>query len=298
MPITVFAAFAQTLRNAAQRHLIKDLGTIGATSVRFIYGLPFAVIWFALVKNYFDLPIPDLPLAFWLWVTFAAVGQIAGTALLLRVMAERNFAIGVAYSKTEVVQVALIAVFLLGDHLSVLASIAIILSALGVILISSSSGIGSLRDLVKSWQSKTALLGIASGAGFACASVGFRGTTQVLHESNFLMAAAVTLVVSQLLQSVLMMLWLAWNDAPVLKKIASFWRESLLAGFMGAAASAGWFSAMAIEPVAHVRTLGLVELFFTLVISRRVFREQLRAIEWCGMGLLAVGLVMITLMRH
>ena len=36
IPVTVWAAFAQTLRNAAQRHLVTDLGTLGATLVRFL----------------------------------------------------------------------------------------------------------------------------------------------------------------------------------------------------------------------------------------------------------------------
>jgi len=38
IPITLWAAFAQTLRNAAQRHLTADLGTLGATLVHQIPG--------------------------------------------------------------------------------------------------------------------------------------------------------------------------------------------------------------------------------------------------------------------
>ena len=51
IPITIAAAAAQTLRNATQRHLSADLGTLGATLVRFLYGLPFAALWlFAVVQ--------------------------------------------------------------------------------------------------------------------------------------------------------------------------------------------------------------------------------------------------------
>jgi drug/metabolite transporter (DMT)-like permease len=64
---------------------------------------------------------------------------------------------------------------------------------------------------------------------------------------------------------------------------------------MGAAASAGWFTAFAIEPAAHVRTLGLVELLFSLAIAHRLFRERLSAVELAGVGLLAVALVIVTL---
>jgi drug/metabolite transporter (DMT)-like permease len=73
------------------------------------------------------------------------------------------------------------------------------------------------------------------------------------------------------------------------------WKPSLFAGFMGAAASAGWFTAFAIETAAHVRTLGLVELIFSLAVARRFFREKLTRLELVGMTLIAAGVVLITL---
>ena len=100
------SASTQTLRNAAQRHLTRDLGTLGATLVRFLYGLPFAALWLGIVSIGGGFAVPAPSAAFAVWVTAGAVGQIAATALLLRAMAERNFAIGVAYSKTEIIQVA------------------------------------------------------------------------------------------------------------------------------------------------------------------------------------------------
>jgi drug/metabolite transporter (DMT)-like permease len=66
---------------------------------------------------------------------------------------------------------------------------------------------------------------------------------------------------------------------------------------MGAAASGGWFTAMTIEPAAHVRTLGLIELLFSYAISRRVFRERLARRELLGIALLALALVIVTLRR-
>ena len=66
---------------------------------------------------------------------------------------------------------------------------------------------------------------------------------------------------------------------------------------MGATASAGWFTAMAIEPVAHVRTLALLELLFASAISRKLFRERLSRLEIVGMLLLTAGLVVVTLGR-
>src|SRR5689334_5627844 len=104
IPLTIWAGFAQTLRNAAQRHLVADLGTLGATLVRFLYGLPFAALWFVIVLVASGDSVPNTNVEFVLWVLLGAVAQIAATALLLKVMSERNFTLGVAYSKTELVQ--------------------------------------------------------------------------------------------------------------------------------------------------------------------------------------------------
>jgi drug/metabolite transporter (DMT)-like permease len=294
IPITLWAAFAQTLRNAAQRHLTAELGTVGATSVRFIYGLPFAVLWLFAVKKVIGESWPDLPAEFWKWITLGAITQIAGTALLLKVMAERNFALGVAYSKTEAVQVAIIAVFFLGDRLSVGATIAVVVATLGVILISTTNDAHPVRRLLSGWTTKSAWLGLGAGAGFALSAVGFRGATVSLAPTHYVLSAAITLVIAQCMQSTLLGVWMRLREDGTLTKLFRAWRGSILAGFMGAAATAGWFTAMAIEPIAHVRTLGLIELVFSLVVSRRVFREHLRRIEWIRITLLGCGLILVT----
>jgi drug/metabolite transporter (DMT)-like permease len=89
--------------------------------------------------------------------------------------------------------------------------------------------------------------------------------------------------------------WLLWRQRAVVLALAGVWRPSLLAGLMGAAASVGWFTAFAIEPAAHVRTLGLVELLFSFAIARRFFKERLSFAELAGVALLALALVMVTL---
>ena len=295
IPITVWAAFAQTLRNAAQRHLTGDLGTLGATLVRFLYGLPFAVLWLALVHAVqgVALPQPNGPFAF--WVVTSGLSQIVATALLLRVMAERNFALGVAYSKTEIIQVALFGFVFLGDPVTVVAALAILCGTIGVLLLSPADRERPFRTLLTGWTTRSALLGLGSGAAFALAAVGYRGAALALDGAPFLVAAAYTLVAAQAFQTLALGGWLAWRDAPVVRRVLWAWRASLFAGFMGAAASAGWFTAMAIEPVAHVRTLGLIELVFSAIVSRRFFRERMSALEIAGMSLLAAGLVIVTL---
>jgi drug/metabolite transporter (DMT)-like permease len=297
IPVTIWAAFAQTLRNAAQRSLTDTLGTLGATLVRFLYGLPFAALWLWAVHAVGGLEIPVPNVRFATWVVVGAVAQIVATALLLRVMAERNFALGVAYSKTEIIQVALFGLAFLGDPITAVAALAIALGTLGVLLIAPADKERPLRALVTGWTSRSALIGLGSGASFALSAVGYRGAALALEGASFLIAAAFTLLVAQIIQTVLLGGWLLARDPAVIGRVLRAWRASLFAGFMGAAASAGWFTAMAIEPVAHVRTLGLVELVFSAIVSRRFFRERMTPREIAGMALLVAGVVIVTLRR-
>jgi drug/metabolite transporter (DMT)-like permease len=297
IPITLWAALAQTLRNAAQRHLVKELGTLGATLVRFLYGLPFAALWLLAVHALggFDLPAPNREFAS--WVALGALSQIVATALLLRVMAERNFALGVAYSKTELLLVAAFGFVFLSDRISALTAIAIALGTSGVLLLSPADRERPLRSMVAGWTSRPALLGLGCGACFALSAVGYRGAALALHGTPFLMAAAFSLMAAQILQTILLVGWLLVRDGMVIVRVFRAWRASLFAGFMGAAASAGWFTAMAIQPVASVRTLGLTELLFSYVVSRRIFRERLTRLELAGIGVLTLGLIIVTLQR-
>lgn len=297
IPVTLWAAFAQTLRNAAQRHLTKELGTLGATLVRFLYGLPFAAAWLGGVKAFGGWEIPASDLAFFLWVTFGAVSQIAATALLLRTMQERNFTLGVAYSKTEIVQVAVFGLVVLGDPITATAAFAVACGTAGVLLLSPADKMRPFASLAAGLSSRPALLGLGSGAGFAFSVIGYRAAALSLGDVPFLMAAAWTLLVAQAIQTVLLGGWLLARNPDVVVRVLRAWRASLFAGFMGAAASVGWFTAFTLTTAAHVRTLGLIELVFSMMISRRLFSERLAPIEYAGVALLTLGLVAITLWR-
>jgi drug/metabolite transporter (DMT)-like permease len=295
--VTIWAAFAQTIRNAAQRHLTTELGTLGATLVRFLYGLPFALLWLLAVREFTGMGVPQVNARFWCWVLLGALSQIVATALLLRTMQARNFALGVAYSKTEVLQVAVFGLVFLGDPISPPAAAAVASGTFGVLLLSPLDKARPLRAFVTGWTSRTALLGLACGGLFALSAVGYRGAALALPHTHFLMAGAITVVAAQLLQTILLGGWLLARNPAVVGRVLRAWRVSLFAGFMGAAASAGWFTAFALEPVAHVRTLGLIELIFSYAVARRLFRERLSRLELAGMALLALGVAIIVLAR-
>ena len=290
--VTIAAAAAQTARNAAQRHLTPVLGTMGATLVRFVYGLPFAVMIFAAVATIGGYTVPPMSLAFVWWVVIGSTSQIVATAWLLRVMQDRNFALGVAYAKTEVIQIGVFGLVFLGDPLTPPMILAIAFSTVGLILL---SPLGQhIGQFISGFTSRTALMGLASGAGFGIASIGYRGAALALP-TDYPMAAVTTLVVGLALQTVLLGTWMLVKSAPVVVSVLREWRRSLFAGAMGAIASALWFTAFAIEAAANVRTLALIEIFFGYAVSRQLFREHFSRLEIIGMLLLLVGLVVVTL---
>src|ERR1700742_3729250 len=140
---TLIAAAAQTARNAMQRELTANLGTVGATHVRFLFGFPFALLFlFGLVAVTGD-KLPPPPPAFWPWVLAGALGQIAATALMLAAMGERSFVVAYAYIKTEPVQVALFGLIFLGDRLTLPIALAVVIATAGVIVMSLKPGAGS-----------------------------------------------------------------------------------------------------------------------------------------------------------
>jgi drug/metabolite transporter (DMT)-like permease len=285
---TVIAAGGQVLRNAAQKELTQTLGTVGATHVRFLFGLPFGLLFLMLVLIGTGVPFPELNRVMLIWTVIAALAQIGATALLLAAMRERSFVVTTAYSKTEPVQVALFGLVFLGDHVTVGLALAILIATAGVLVVSWPR---SNADEIFTW--KPALLGIASGGMFAIAAIGFRGGIRALETPSFVVAATVTLALGLVIQTVVLTTYLAILDRKVLGEIFRAWRPSLFAGFIGAFASQMWYLAFALETAAKVRTLALVEILFAQILSRNLFKQNLASREALGIGLIVLGVIIL-----
>jgi drug/metabolite transporter (DMT)-like permease len=278
---TLIAAAAQTVRNATQRELTTTLGTAGATHVRFLFGLPFALVFLALVALASGAELPRLPATYGLWLMQGSLAQIAATALMLAAMSDRSFVVVYAYIKTEPVLVALFGLILLGDVLTLPMSAAILIATTGVVAMALKPG--------TTFDVRATLLGIAAAGMFALSAVGYRGAILSLGHPNPLMAATFTLAIGLVIQCVLLTVWLWLRDPGVLTAIARHWRPSLLAGFLGALASQFWFLAFALATAASVRTLALVEVLFAQAIAIFVFKQTTTRREAVGIVLIVVG---------
>lgn len=298
IPATLAAAALQTARNITQRRLTEIIGTMGATQVRFLYGLPFALLFLLVVSLAHGAapPMPDRD--FVLFATFGAVSQIVATGLMLAAMRRRGFAVVTALMKTEPVQVALFAALVLGERVGMVAGVGIGIATLGVVTLGHGHGKPGTAGEAPAGASPLmpVLMGLAAGAFFALAAVGFRGAILALPSGTFLMRATTTLAASLFIQTVLLALWLAFMDRAAFLGSLKVWRASLTAGFLGAAASQGWFIGFSLTSAANVRTLALVEVLMATLLSGKLFGEGLSRREAVALSLvvLGVGLLLLT----
>jgi drug/metabolite transporter (DMT)-like permease len=297
IPITLAAAFLQNLRSALQKHLKGVMGTTGATFVRFGFGAPFAVLFVLALNRGAGYAMPPASLDFLVAAAIGGLAQIAGTFLLVYLFSFRNFVVGTAYSKTEPLQAAGFGFLILGEAVNYATLGAIMTGIAGVLLISVARTNLSLSGVVSALASRTAVIGIVSGAAFGISAVAYRAASLSLGGPNFVMQAAVTLMYVSLFQSAVMLAWMVWREPAELRRIGKAWRPSLIVGMAGITASACWFTAMTIEKVAYVRALGQIELVFTFAASVFVFRESVTRLEIIGTALIVAGIVTLLYFR-
>ena len=134
IPFTIIAALGQVARNAMQRSLTGPLGTWGATNIRFLFGFPFSIVFFAVVVAVTGDAVPWPTAVFWPWLLLGALSQIVATGLMLVAMNDRSFVVTTAYLKTEAIQTAIFGFIFLGDHLTLLKVVAIVIATVGVVI--------------------------------------------------------------------------------------------------------------------------------------------------------------------
>jgi drug/metabolite transporter (DMT)-like permease len=288
IPFTITAAMGQVARNAMQRQLTGPLGTWGATNIRFLFGFPFSILFFAAVLLATGDKLPWPTAAFWPWLLLGALCQILATGLMLLAMNDRSFVVTTAYLKTEAIQTAIFGFVFLGDHLTVLKVVAILIATAGVIITAlSPGGTKGFADF------RPTMLGLLSAAAFALSANGFRGAIITVQGVSFVTAATYTLVFGLLVQTLVLTIYLLARAPGVLKAILSLWKPSLLAGFMGAFASQFWFLAFALTAAANVRTLALVEVLFAQGVAHYSFKQPLSARELAGIVLIVIGVALL-----
>jgi len=287
IPITLGAASLQVARNAIQRGLLGPAGPWGATLVRFLFGLPFSMLFAGCALALSPHAQLSFSSRFALACMLGGAGQIGATAAMLVSMRRSSFALGTVFQLSGIPLAALVGLAF-GDHLSAA-------RWLGLGLVAGAlAALGWPRGRAGNWSA--APLGLVAGFGFALAANAYRQAALALDPGHPIVAAQITLVCVQGSQSTALVVWLAATDRAALAAAVKSWRVSLGAGVFGAAASGLWFTAFALSPAGPVRAVGVVEAPIAAFAGRRLFAERLEPWQWlaalvagCGVALAALA---------
>lgn len=291
LPITLIAAALQTARFSLQKQL-KSLGlsTLAATAARFVTAAPLALLLTGALMLWRGYGWPVLAPGFWPAALVGGAAQIAATFCTVALFSQRSFAVGIAFTKTEVLQVALFSAVFLGESVPVPGFLAILIGVIGVFILTRPPG---------GWQGdffyKATILGLAAGALFGAASVGYRAATLAVGNDDAFFRAVFALAAVTTFQTLLLLPWLIWFERGEAARIVAARRPAFWAGVTGMMASVCWFWAFALMNAAYVRAVGQVELLFTLGVSTFVFHERPSRRELAGIGLLVVSIIGIVL---
>lgn len=289
---TLAAAIFQTLRFMLQKSLSSGaLSAGGATFSRFVYSAPFVLCGLALWLAVTGMTMPGLTGRFWAFAVAGGLTQILATVFVVLTFRERNFAVGITFKKTEVIQTVLVGVVILGEGISAGALVAILVGLSGVLLLSrGTEARGFWRDLT----GRAPLLGLGSGVLFAVSAVSYRGASLEIDAAAPL-RAAVTLAVVVTLQTVVMGAWLAIRERGEIARVWAARRVAVWVGLTSLLGSFCWFLAFTLQTAAYVNALGQVEMIFSLLASVLFFRETVTRRETVGMALIAISVLTLIL---
>ncbi|MET3761446.1 DMT family transporter [Sphingomonas sp. UYEF23] len=293
LPAALIGGALQAWRTAVQRRVSRTLSVNAAGLVRYLYGLPVAVL-LLFGYHYFVAPAAFPALGAWFlpFCLGGGIAQIIATNLLLMAFGERNFVVGTAYSKTEAVQSALLSVLLLGDHLSLSTWTGIGFGVAGVMVLSTGGKRMGPLAFLRALGQPAARYGIASGFAFALTTIGIRAATQEVHTPDHIRAALIVLAVTVAVQTVLQGAYVYLREREQVARVFAQWRVAGQVGLMSSVASACWFTGFASAPVALVRIVGQVEVAFTMAFAHFYLGEKTSPSEVAGLVLVAIGVVL------
>lgn len=289
--LAILAAAFQTVRFALQKVLAGGApgpgsGPLAATFARFLWAAPLAAAGLAAMAAA-GTAVPGPDAAFLAWAALGGLSQVMATVLVVTLFAMRDFAVGIALKKTEVILTAVVGLVLLGDAVGGPVAAALGVGLVGVLLLSDARP--------ADWRPGPALwIGLASGAAFALSAVGYRAAALSL-EAGWAMRAVTTLAWVTAAQAAGMAAWLAWRRPGTVRAVVLDWRRTAPIGAASAAGSACWFGAFALQSAALVFAVGQVELIFSLILGRVAFGERPPVRALMGIALLGASVVTVAL---
>ena len=292
---TVLAAFFQNLRTSLQKRLNKNLSLVASAYVRFAFALPFAFIIFFINFRSLDIVQIILDQNNFIYYTFlGAIFQVIFTLLLLYLFKFSNFVVGTSLSKTEVIQIAIFEYIILKDKLNLFGIFGIIVATIGVIVIT----IKDVKLFFRNFFSKVTLIGLTTGLILGLSVVYFRAAALSLENfsSNF-DKAITTLFFGLFIQTAVVTTYLLTFEKSEFKKFYQNKVEICLTGLAGFLATLSWFFAFTLIQASFVRAVGQIEILFSYMSSKYLFKEKITFIEIMGIIIFISGATLLLITK-
>jgi len=283
-----FAALMQSVRTAGQKQLTSTLTPMTVTLVRYLFGLPFVIIYLLFLFGHESVPEFVAAISntrFVIYAVLAGVAQIVATILLVKVFSFRNFAVGTSFAKTEALQTAVFGMVFFATALSATGWLAVFVGFIGILIV-------SVPKSKAPWEFKNVALGTLSGTAFSFTAVWLREASLSLS-LDATHSAAMTLF---FMVSVQPLICLFYSGIKEPGQLTLMYKRAGLASFVGltsALGSIGWFTAMTLENPALVKSVGQVEFIFTLLITTLFFKEKITVREYVGMTFIVVSVLIL-----
>ena len=164
------------------------------------------------------------------------------------------------------------------------------ISTIGVIIFSTKD----LKNIFNSFFSRSTIVGLFCGTLLALSVVFYRGSMEFIDFTNRNFdKALLTLFAATIIQTSLITLYLLFFETSEFKKLKSNIKLSALAGLFGFSATISWFYSFSLVQAALVRAVGQIELLFSYISSRFMFKEKIRFIEIFGIVVFIFGLILV-----
>ena len=281
------AAFVQNLRFMLQKHLAATgLSPAGATFARFVWSAPLVLIAVWVLMRSGGYQMPPLSARFYGFAMMGGISQILATVAVVKLFAHRNFAVASTFKKTETLQAAILGVVVLGDLVSPLGWVALMVGLAGVILLSS-------QPMNARWNVFNGATGLGLGAGFlfGVSGVAYRAASTSVGMEGYVLRAFITLGFVVSFQTLLMSLYLRFREPDEIQKVLRAWKVTFFVGLFGMIGSMFWFMAFTLQNVAYVKMVGQVELIFAALGSYFFFKERMTGRELAGIGLILASIL-------
>ena len=282
---TVGAVILQTFRNAFQSKLSQHVNTSGVTLARFLFAPPIALAYLITLYQFYPVGIPAFDGTFIAYILVSAVMQIVATSLMVVLFKQKNFAVGAGLAKSEALVAAVLGTLFFGSQLTSLGWLGIIIGAVAVFVLSGATRKGQL-------SLKTILTGLACGGSFALTSLFIREAANQLSVP-FPVNTAWGLLWVLCIQTLILSVYISIKEPYVFRQLRRQPALTLAASTTSCFGSVCWFSAMTIQDVASVKTLGQIEVLTTLVISAVMLKTPVKRHEVAGLVLIAVAAICV-----